>query len=419
MVDRRLLWAAMSSLHLNIGAFSWIQMGDFNVVLRRSERIGEFDLPAASEFRQCLLATNMEEMITRGFWFTWTNCRGGGGTNMSRIDRVLVNNSWLDVFPDTEALAHAPGISDHCSLLVTVLKEVAYRRPFRFFNFWMKHHQFKVLVRTSWDAPLNGSAMFRLTMKLKRLKPVLRELNKKCFSNISHRVVEARQHMDALQLLCAQNAGDDNIRAQEKEAVRLYMELSAAEESFKKQKSRVNWLALGDQNTKFFHHKVSCNRMRNKIFSLVNAEGSRLDRPEEVRQEIIEFYTNLLGTKFLHRRDAKGCLLQIIKRKVPSTMHSALIRPFNIENGDFKYHPRCQALDLSHVIFADDLFVLSSAHEGSLQVVLNTLGEFHSFSGLQPNMTKSAVFFSGVSSAHKQSLVALLGMLEGFAALRG
>lgn len=149
MVDRRLLWAAMRSLHLTIGAFSWIQLGDFNVVLRSSERIGEFDLPAASEFRQCLLDTNMEEMITRGFWFTWTNCRGGGGANMSRIDRVLVNNSWLDVFPDTEALGHAPGISDHCSLLVTVLKEEACRRPFRFFNFWMKHHQFKELVWTS------------------------------------------------------------------------------------------------------------------------------------------------------------------------------------------------------------------------------------------------------------------------------
>lgn len=48
------------------------------------------------------------------------------------------------------------------------------------------------------------------------------------------------------------------------------MELSQAEESFKKQKSRVAWLALGDQNTMFFHHKVSSNRMRNKILSLIN-----------------------------------------------------------------------------------------------------------------------------------------------------
>lgn len=55
------------------------------------------------------------------------------------------------------------------------------------------------------------------------------------------------------------------------------MELSAAEESFKKPKSRVNWLALGDNHTKFFHHKVSSHRVRNKILSLVNADGIRLE----------------------------------------------------------------------------------------------------------------------------------------------
>ncbi|KAI8550743.1 hypothetical protein RHMOL_Rhmol06G0131900 [Rhododendron molle] len=66
----------------------------------------------------------MEELITRGAWFTWTNRRGGAGANMSRLDRVIVNASWLDVFPESEALVHSPGISDHCSLLVSVLHVV-------------------------------------------------------------------------------------------------------------------------------------------------------------------------------------------------------------------------------------------------------------------------------------------------------
>ncbi|KAH7840355.1 hypothetical protein Vadar_015873 [Vaccinium darrowii] len=373
MVDRRLLWTAMRSLALAIGDSPWLQMGDFNVVLRSSERIGEFDSQAASEFRQCLFEINMEEMVTRGFWFTWTNRRGGGGANMSKIDRVLVNASWLDHFTESEAMAHAPGISDHCSLLVTVLKEVVCRKPFRFFNFWMKHHKFKDIVQNSWAVPVAGSAMFRLSMKLKRLKPVLRDLNHTCFSNISGRVEEAKQHMAHLQLLCAQNVGDENIRAQEKEVVRLYMELSAAEESFKKQKSRVRWLALGDQNTKFFHHKVSCNRMKNKILSLVDAEGVRLDKPEEVQQEIIGFYKGLLGTKFANRLDAKGCLQQIITKKVPSAMQMELTRPVSVDE-------------------------------------IRSLREFHGFSGLQPNLMKSAIYLSGVSNATKQSLVALVGM---------
>ena len=91
MFSRRLLWSSMRSLFAAIGDFPWIQMGDFNVVLKSSERIGEFDHNSAAEFSQCLVDIEMEELPTRGCWFTWSNKQGGGGANMSRIDRVLVN----------------------------------------------------------------------------------------------------------------------------------------------------------------------------------------------------------------------------------------------------------------------------------------------------------------------------------------
>lgn len=110
--------------------------------------------------------------------------------------------------------------------------------------------------------------------------------------------------MESLQGLCSLNVGNDNLRDREKEAIRVFMELSAAEEAFKKQKSRVNWLALGDQNTKFFHHKVCSNRLRNKILSLTTADGVRLDKSDEIKEEILRFYKGLLGTKFMQRQDA-------------------------------------------------------------------------------------------------------------------
>lgn len=162
------------------------------------------------EFRNCLFDINMEELVTKGAWFTWSNRRGGGGANMSKIDRVVVNASWLDTFPDSEALAHSPGISDHCSLLVTVCKDVNCKKPFKFFNFWMKHHKFKELVSSSWSIPISGSAMLRVSLKLKRLKPILSDLNATCFSNISGRVVEARQNLEHFQRLCNQSSIDQD-----------------------------------------------------------------------------------------------------------------------------------------------------------------------------------------------------------------
>lgn len=212
LLDRRVLWASMRSLSSFIGDSPWLQLGDFNVVCRSSERLGNFDVTVAAEFRQCLFDINMEELTTRGAWFTWTNRRGGAGANMSRLDRVVVNAGWLDAFPESEALVHAPGISDHCSLLVCVLHMVPCKKPFRFFNYWMKHHSFKELVGQSWNQPTTGSAMLKLSLKLRRLKPFLQELNTQCFSNISRRVIAARRHLEYVQSLCSQNLGDDSLQ---------------------------------------------------------------------------------------------------------------------------------------------------------------------------------------------------------------
>ena len=85
---------------------------------------------------------------------------------------------------------------------------------------------------------------------------------------------------------------------EEKSILSWYADLSNAEESFKKQKSRIKRLALGDQNTKFFHQKVSTHRERNKILSLLDDNGNRVEEPGAVNKLIVDFYVNFLGTKF-------------------------------------------------------------------------------------------------------------------------
>lgn len=85
----------------------------------------------------------------------------------------------------------------------------------------------------------------------------------------------------------------------------------------------------------------------------------------------------------------------------------------NIGTGDFQYHPKCQSLGISHVAFADDLFILNGAHSESLQIILNTLKQFYGFSGLQPNLLKGAIYFAGVPTLSRLSFSDLLGIPEG------
>ncbi|KAH7850441.1 hypothetical protein Vadar_032955 [Vaccinium darrowii] len=83
-------------------------------------------------------------------------------------------------------------------------------------------------------------------------------------------------------------------------ALSQFMDLGLADEGFKKQKSRVKWLALGDQNTRFFHQKLSTHNLRSKILSLVSTTGVRLEDPKEIQKEILSYYKGLLGSPFTH-----------------------------------------------------------------------------------------------------------------------
>lgn len=234
---------------------------------------------------------------------------------------------WLTDFPASEAWFHHPGVSDHCKILITVLPAVSVRRPFKFFSFWMSHGTFKELLVTSWTAPVHcHSHLLKLSLKLKRLKPVLRQLNKAHYSNISLRVEEARSKLHQIQEDYFSHPHDPILSEAEKMALSQVMVLSLAEEGFKKQKSRVKWLALGDQNTRFFHQKLSTHNLRSKILSLVSTTGVRLEDPKEIQEEILGYYKGLLGSPFTPSVPTTE-VGQALRTRVPIDMRSALIQP--------------------------------------------------------------------------------------------
>ncbi|KAG5543053.1 hypothetical protein RHGRI_015966 [Rhododendron griersonianum] len=108
----------------------WIQLGDFNVVRVSTEQLIGFDNSAAAEFNDCLLHIAQDDMPSKGFWFTWTNKRGGDGRNKSKLDRVLTNLAWLDMFPNAETSFLAPGVSDHCLISMAMVSPNGRRKPF-------------------------------------------------------------------------------------------------------------------------------------------------------------------------------------------------------------------------------------------------------------------------------------------------
>ncbi|XP_071687370.1 uncharacterized mitochondrial protein AtMg01250-like [Rutidosis leptorrhynchoides] len=67
----------------------------------------------------------------------------------------------------------------------------------------------------------------------------------------------------------------------------------------------------------------------------------------------------------------------------------------------FKYHLKCDKLEIVNLCFADDLFLLSCTYKESVMVIANALEEFKLCSGLVPTLPKSTVFLANCSIATK------------------
>ncbi|XP_074288473.1 uncharacterized protein LOC141613628 [Silene latifolia] len=79
----------------------------------------------------------------------------------------------------------------------------------------------------------------------------------------------------------------------------------------------------------------------------------------------------------------------------------------------FKFHPLCSPLNLSHLMFADDLLLFCKGDVKSIMVILRSFSTFSHASGLQMNPTKTNAFFNGVPTNIKHEILQISGVHEG------
>nr|GFA81220.1 hypothetical protein [Tanacetum cinerariifolium] len=94
---------------------------------------------------------------------------------------------------------------------------------------------------------------------------------------------------------------------------------------------------------------------------------------------------------------------------MPPYLFTLVMEAFNLimrrninNNKEFKYHQGSQKLGITHLCFADDLLVFCHEDHKSVNVIKKALVEFSSYSGLKANMSKSTVFFGGLTEAEQK-----------------
>jgi hypothetical protein len=78
----------------------------------------------------------------------------------------------------------------------------------------------------------------------------------------------------------------------------------------------------------------------------------------------------------------------------------------------FRFHPKYEVPFISHLAFADDVLLLSRGDSSSVHCLLQQVTLFGQTSGLYINPQKSSIFFGGVGTSEKQSILTASGFRE-------
>ncbi|CAJ2651176.1 unnamed protein product [Trifolium pratense] len=169
----------------------WMFLGDFNAVLGAHEKRGRRLPPKAScaDFLLWTNANSLTHLNTIGAQLTWTNGRLGLEHVALRLDRSIVNMQWIDSWHNLSCCTLIRHSSDHHPVLIT--QELSIRQhasPFRFLKVWTTHADCASTISLSWQRNNTGDHSTRLQRKLKGLKRVLKDWNKRTFGNINSKV---------------------------------------------------------------------------------------------------------------------------------------------------------------------------------------------------------------------------------------
>ena len=300
--ERRELWRDFKSHQDSpiISKRAWIIQGDFNEILSGIEHSVEsssHDSVGMREFQEVVEYCRLLDMSYQGPRFTWSNKRENG-IICKKLDRTLVNEVWLQSYPQSYCVFEAGGCSDHQRCRVIIKMDLLKpRKPFKFVNALVDTPEFLRVVESFWSGTENlfvsTSALFRLSKKLKALKPLLRNLGKEKFGDIFKRTGEAYKVLCEAQIKTLEDPNQNNVMA-ESTAYGRWSLLSMVEERVISQKAKVHWLSVGDGNNKNFHQAAKMREVRNAIREIRRLDGSVAESQEDIKKEAVDHFRNFL-----------------------------------------------------------------------------------------------------------------------------
>ncbi|XP_013588945.1 PREDICTED: uncharacterized protein LOC106297206 [Brassica oleracea var. oleracea] len=215
MIERRELWSEIEAIAGSVAGTnnSWIIQGDFNVALSAQEHSraveSAMDRISMRDFQNVVYKCDMMDLAQVGPSFTWSNSQEANPIS-KKLDPVMVNNCWINEFPNSFVTFEAGGVSDHLRMHIQLRAAIQGNlKPFKFFNHTASRPRFLEVVAMVWNKTEalfhSRFALRRFQDKLKALKSEMRGLNRDMFGDLPGRVKLAYDDLCMKQTEAMQN----------------------------------------------------------------------------------------------------------------------------------------------------------------------------------------------------------------------
>ncbi|XP_058725579.1 uncharacterized protein LOC131596860 [Vicia villosa] len=206
--NRRVTWKKLVEYSRKFQQGDWCVGGNFNAVSAQEERVGvagSRHRKEISQFQDFITEMKLVDIPTIGGKYTWFN---SNGKSMSRIDRFLLSESFIEDWNIEGQYIGARDISDHAPIWIKNNRKDWGPKPFKFNNGCLKHPDFENFVKEEWGKiVVKGRGDFCLVEKLKILKGRLAWWNKFVFGWIDLNIKSAQEELSFLDDVFANFAG--------------------------------------------------------------------------------------------------------------------------------------------------------------------------------------------------------------------
>ncbi|KAE8687175.1 hypothetical protein F3Y22_tig00111022pilonHSYRG00184 [Hibiscus syriacus] len=254
--------------------------GDFNVVMSQDEKMGgAVNLVTMFAFKDFMSKANLLDLPLVGGRFTWCNNRDI--PTYEKLDRFLVDQRFLSLYPMITQRLLERSVSDHNSILLENRGWNWGPKPFKLFNYVLEEDGFCRMMEGELVKLCNVENRQPIYSVLKGVQDAVKNWSGKGYLEILGRINRLEKEIQEMELNLQQGlsmVSMKNLVEAKKELWDLYKK----DELIWLQKSRLKWSLNGDKNT------------RNGIKS-IKVDNENISDPKLIKASVVHFFNGLFN----------------------------------------------------------------------------------------------------------------------------